>query len=347
MEVTDPADLVGPLAAVELAGASVLFHAEPLVLRLDRPVPEEIAAPAAANLRQTPTVTVVVGEPAMVPAVLADAADVCLTGVEDPPAPWVCVDPGDVIAAVASQPTASLALVSLLRASEPLDVWSAIAAESATYALLLGSEGHHAWLAARGPAAPAPPAPGAGPVVRAERSGVELRITLDRPEARNAVDARVRDALDEALAVAAADPSIEAIHLLGAGPDFCAGGDLREFGTTTDPGTAHAVRLTRHPGRSAHRVADRLHAHLHGHCIGAGIEVPAFARRASAHPDTRIALPELSMGLVPGAGGTVSLPRRIGRQRTAWLALTGATVGAEQALAWGLVDEITTAEPDR
>ena len=63
-----------------------------------------------------------------------------------------------------------------------------------------------------------------------------------------------------------------------------------------------------------------------------------------AAPDTRIRLPEVAMGLVPGAGGTVSIPRRIGRHRTAWLALTGAEIGADQALAWGLVDRITPAD---
>jgi enoyl-CoA hydratase/carnithine racemase len=56
-------------------------------------------------------------------------------------------------------------------------------------------------------------------------------------------------------------------------------------------------------------------------------------------PDACFSLPELAMGLVPGAGGTVSLPRRIGRHRTAWLALTGATIDAATALDWGLADE--------
>ena len=61
---------------------------------------------------------------------------------------------------------------------------------------------------------------------------------------------------------------------------------------------------------------------------------------SSAAPGTVIALPEVSLGLVPGAGGTVSIPRRIGRHRTAALALSGATIDAATALAWGLVDEI-------
>ncbi len=79
---------------------------------------------------------------------------------------------------------------------------------------------------------------------------------------------------------------------------------------------------------------------VHGACVGAGVELPAFAARVVAREDATFELPELSMGLVPGAGGTVSLPRRIGRQRTAWLCLTGARIDARAALAWGLVDEV-------
>ena len=66
----------------------------------------------------------------------------------------------------------------------------------------------------------------------------------------------------------------------------------------------------------------------------------AFADTVIAHPDTAIRLPEISLGLIPGAGGTVSLSRRIGRQRTAALALTGRQIDATTALDWGLVDRI-------
>ena len=79
---------------------------------------------------------------------------------------------------------------------------------------------------------------------------------------------------------------------------------------------------------------------MHGACIGAGVELPAFAARVVAAPDAFFALPEVAMGLVPGAGGTVSLPRRIGRRRTAYLALTGARLDSRRALDWGLVDAI-------
>jgi enoyl-CoA hydratase/carnithine racemase len=79
----------------------------------------------------------------------------------------------------------------------------------------------------------------------------------------------------------------------------------------------------------------------HGACVGAGTEMAAFAGRVAAAPDAFFALPEVRMGLVPGAGGSVSVPRRIGRWRSAWLMLTGDRLPAATALRWGLVDEAT------
>jgi enoyl-CoA hydratase/carnithine racemase len=73
---------------------------------------------------------------------------------------------------------------------------------------------------------------------------------------------------------------------------------------------------------------------------GSGIELPAFAGTLRASPSARIALPELGLGLIPGAGGTWSLTKRIGRHRVALLALTCRAIDAPTALAWGLVDEM-------
>ena len=143
-----------------------------------------------------------------------------------------------------------------------------------------------------------------------------------------------------ALELARVDDSIERVVLDGAGPSFCSGGDLAEFGARADPAAAHLIRLTRSPARLIHRLADRVEVRIHGQTLGGGIEMAAFAGRVVAAPDTRIALPEVALGLIPGAGGTVSLPRRIGRQRTAWLALTGDTIDAPTALDWGLIDAI-------
>jgi enoyl-CoA hydratase/carnithine racemase len=149
----------------------------------------------------------------------------------------------------------------------------------------------------------------------------------------------MRDALVEGLQVAAADPAVSVV-LRGRGPDFCSGGDLDEFGTLPDPATAHLIRSTRNAGRLLAALSTRVRVELHGACVGAGMELPAFAARVAARPDAYFVLPEVSLGLVPGAGGTASIPRRIGRQRTAWLALTGARIDAHTALSWGLVDEL-------
>ena len=101
------------------------------------------------------------------------------------------------------------------------------------------------------------------------------------------------------------------------------------------------IRLERSVGRMLARLRPPTVSHLHGACMGSGIELAAFTDRVLGSPDTLIALPEIGLGLVPGAGGTVSLPRRIGRLRTAWLAFTGRPIDAVTAQAWGLIDQVT------
>jgi enoyl-CoA hydratase/carnithine racemase len=225
----------------------------------------------------------------------------------------------------------------LLRSSGSRSVADGLLAESAVYSMLQGGPELAAWRAHH---PRRPRAPDQGPVVLVERDGPRLELRLHRPDRRNAVSAQVRDDLLEGLAVAALDPAVTEVHLRGDGPSFCSGGDLDEFGTFPDPATAHLVRVARSVGLAIHALADRVVAHLHGPCVGSGIELPAFAGRVLAAPDTTIHLPEVGLGLVPGAGGTVSLPRRIGRHRTALLALTGRRLDAPTALAWGLVDEV-------
>jgi Enoyl-CoA hydratase/isomerase len=236
----------------------------------------------------------------------------------------------------AQRPGCTSALAVLLQQTALLPVWEGLVAESATYSTLLAGPEFAAWLASSPPRAPAPD--GDEPLL-VERLGDVLTLTLNRPDRRNAYGHAVRDALVSALQIALVDPAVR-VELRGVGPAFCSGGDLAEFGTAPDAATAHLIRLRHSAGQLLHDLADRVTAYIHGACIGAGIELPAYAGRVIAAADTRMALPEISMGLVPGAGGTVSLVRRIGRWRTAWMALTGASLDVEQALRWGLVDEI-------
>jgi enoyl-CoA hydratase/carnithine racemase len=240
-----------------------------------------------------------------------------------------------LLAAAANSPAASAVLVQVLRATAGLPVEQALAVESLAYSLLLTGPAFGDWLAAR--QLPRASNPG-GLLVR--REGSLLELTLDRADVRNAYDAALRDQLVEALSMALVDPAVERVVLRGNGPAFCSGGDLREFGQAADLVAAHAVRLARSPGLLLHQLADRTEVRVHGACVGAGVELPAFAGRVVAAPDAWFRLPELSMGLIPGAGGTVSLPRRIGVGRTLLLALSGLALTATDALRWGLVDQV-------
>jgi enoyl-CoA hydratase/carnithine racemase len=258
----------------------------------------------------------------------------------------VVEDPDDlatIAETVHTHPLASMHLVQLLRQGESLDVPQALLAESWVYSTLQGGPEFAAWRASRG----APPglAPHPEPAVTVERFGRTLALTFNRPAKHNAFSSEIRDGLVEALRPALVDRGIEEIVVRGHGPSFCSGGDLDEFGTLPDPATAHAIRATRNAALLVHDLADRIRFELHGACIGAGMELPAFARRVVAREDAFFQLPEVRLGLVPGAGGTASIPRRIGRQRTAWLALTARRIDAPTAQQWGLVDEVLLIRP--
>ena len=245
-------------------------------------------------------------------------------------------DSNAIADAVAAQPLASVALCLLLRHGANRSTAAGLVAESTTYSMLQGGPEFAAWRA-RGRAGPPPPSTQAEVVIETESD--MLTITLNRPHRHNAVDVRMSELLVEALTAALEHPTRHVV-LRGAGPSFSSGGDLSEFGSYPDPATAHAVRLSRSAAQLVAMMAGRVEARLHGVCFGAGIELTAFAGNIVASPDTRIALPELSLGLIPGAGGTVSLPRRIGRHRTALLALTGMEIDATTAQSWGLIDRI-------
>lgn len=235
----------------------------------------------------------------------------------------------------AASPLAALALRDVLRVTEQADVETGLAAESFAYSMLLAGPEFRRWRDGR--SRRPVPLSSAEPVLL-DRDGDQLHVSLNRPARRNAFSHDLRDALLAALQLPQLDRSIRRILITGQGPAFCSGGDLDEFGTTPDVVRAHHIRVTQSVGRSLHRTTGSVEVRLHGACVGAGIELPAFAGSVLACSDLAVSLPELAMGLVPGAGGTVSLPRRIGRWRTEFLALSGLPIGLTTALDWGLVD---------
>jgi hypothetical protein len=314
-----------------------------LLVDLCEPLAHELVARTVRAVRCSARVVVGVGAATVAPGnrPLTEALTFSMVaGPVQAPTAIACSDPlaaaQQVAQVVRAHPLATSALAVLLQQTGLLPVWEGLVAESATYSTLLAGPEFAAWLSAAPSRRPAPD--GDEPVL-VSRAGDRLILELNRPERRNAYGHAVRDALLSALQIAVYDPAVT-VELRGRGPAFCSGGDLAEFGTAPDPARAHLIRLRHSAGQVLHDIAPRVTAHLHGACIGAGIELPAFAGRVVAAPDTQIALPEVAMGLVPGAGGTVSVTRRIGRWRTAWLALTGEVIGAELALTWGLVDEI-------
>lgn len=250
----------------------------------------------------------------------------------------------DLAERIAARPQAAVALGQLVRQTARLGTTAGLAAEAAAYSMLLSGTEFADWLATTTrPAADADDSE----AVRVERTGNTLAVTLDRPARRNALSFRLREDLFAALELAVLDDTIDRVVLTGAGPAFCSGGDLAEFGTASDYVAAYLVRLDRAPwrllDRLRERIGDGLEVHVHGASVGAGLELAAFGGRVTCTPDARFLLPETAMGLVPGAGGTVSVVRRIGRWRTAYLVLGGVTIGADQALTWGLVDAVTEA----
>jgi enoyl-CoA hydratase len=239
---------------------------------------------------------------------------------------------------IVASPIAAMVLVQHLRASAGLSCAQALTAESFAYATVQTGPEFRRWHLARASSAARPTQHG-NPLLIV-RDGNVLGITLNSPATRNAIGVEMRDALVEALELALLDPGIKSVEISASGACFSAGGDVAEFARVSDPATAHWVRTLRLPARSALQLADRLWVRVNGAAIGAGVEIACFAKRVTATADAWFQLPELKYGLIPGAGGTVSLPRRIGRQRTAYMALSMRRVSALTALRWGLVDAI-------
>ncbi|MDL9936212.1 enoyl-CoA hydratase/isomerase family protein [Gordonia sp. ABSL1-1] len=223
----------------------------------------------------------------------------------------------------------------------------ALVTESLAYSTLQSGSEFRRWADQRGPVRIEPPTQ--TPPVLYRRAGSALHITFNRPHRHNAFTDSMRAILLEALTVAAHDPTITSISLRGAGRSFCSGGDLAEFGAFADPAAAHLARTRHSPALGLDLLRRRLgtstRAYLHGQVLGSGLEMASFCGHLTADPHARFGLPELSVGLIPGAGGTYSVPRRIGRWRSCYLVLSGAVLDAGTALEWGLVDAIEACAP--
>jgi 3-hydroxyacyl-CoA dehydrogenase len=177
-----------------------------------------------------------------------------------------------------------------------------------------------------------PPNPSADVVTR-ELRGKVLLVTIDHAPV-NALSADVRRGLLAAIEAADADHAVEAVLIVGAGRNFIAGADIREFGKPPVPPSLPDVC------NRIEACTKPVVAAIHGAALGGGLEVALAAHYRIAVDGAKLGLPEVQLGLLPGAGGTQRTPRLIGAAAALDLILSGRHAGAKEALALGLVDRL-------
>ncbi len=166
-------------------------------------------------------------------------------------------------------------------------------------------------------------------------------VTLNRPGRLNALNVQMRDDLYEALTAAADDAEVRVVVFRGAGDRaFCAGADLTEFGTAPSPVAARRIRQERDLWGLLAYHPKPLIAAIHGFCLGSGLELSLLCDLRVAAADSVFGLPEVSLGFIPAAGGSQSLPRNVGRAKALELAMLAERIDATEALRIGLVQRV-------
>ncbi|WP_027799863.1 3-hydroxyacyl-CoA dehydrogenase NAD-binding domain-containing protein [Paraburkholderia dilworthii] len=174
-------------------------------------------------------------------------------------------------------------------------------------------------------------------VVTRELRGKVLLVTIDHAPV-NALSADVRRGLLAAIEAADSGHSVEAVLIVGAGRNFIAGADIREFGKPPVPPSLPDVC------NRIEACTKPVVAAIHGAALGGGLEVALAAHYRIAIDGAKLGLPEVQLGLLPGAGGTQRTPRLIGAQTALDLMLSGRHASAQEALALGLVDRLGGSE---
>ncbi len=175
-------------------------------------------------------------------------------------------------------------------------------------------------------------------VTRVTRDGVAV-VIIDNPPV-NVLSATVRAGLLAAVRAAEADPAVVATVIACAGRTFIAGADVREFGR---PPIDPALPIVLDAIEAAARP---VVAAIHGTALGGGFEVALACRARVARAEARVGLPEINLGVIPGAGGTQRLPRLVGVERALDLVLSGMPVDATIARDWGAIDRVVDADAD-
>jgi enoyl-CoA hydratase len=170
-------------------------------------------------------------------------------------------------------------------------------------------------------------------------------VTLNRPEVLNRYNVQMRDELYQVLMAVRDDPDVLVAIFKGSGERaFCVGADLTEFGTAPSPTIARRVRWERDIWGLFTSLKQPLIAAVHGYVLGSGVEIALLCDIRIASEEAVFGLPEISLGMIPAAGGTQTLPRIIGRGRALQILLTGDRIGAQEAWRIGLVNMVVSQE---
>ena len=184
--------------------------------------------------------------------------------------------------------------------------------------------------------------PDALPFVRVAREGDVVWLTLHRPERLNAVSLEMRDDLWGALTLLRDDPTVRCAVVHGAGDRaFSAGADITEFGTAPTILDAREARRARDLWGVMSALPVPLIAAIHGFAYGAGLEMSLYCDIRIAAEDARFALPEVTLGYIPSAGGTQTAPRHLQRSDALRLVTSGDALTAAEAFEAGLVHAVT------
>ena len=182
-----------------------------------------------------------------------------------------------------------------------------------------------------------------GPVIYRKDEGIAY-ISLNRPDVLNAYNTEMRDELYQVLHAVKDDAEVGVAVLRGEGRAFCSGADLTEFGTAPSLATAREVRWERDVWGSFLSISKPLIASIHGYCLGSGVEIALLCDLRVAGDDAVFGVPELSLGFIPAAGGTQTLPRILGVPKALELLLTRERIGAAEALDSGLISKVVPKE---
>jgi enoyl-CoA hydratase/carnithine racemase len=178
-----------------------------------------------------------------------------------------------------------------------------------------------------------------------EKQGDIAYVTLNRPRVLNAFSVHMRDDLYEVLSAVKIDDEVKVVVLKGAGEKaFCAGADLSEFLTAPSVIKARRIRGVRDLWRLFVAMPQPLIAALHGYVLGSGMEIALFCDLRIASDDAVFGLPEIGLGILPGAGGTQTLPRIMGLSGSLDMLLTGRRLTAVEARDVGLVNRVVPKE---